>query len=100
MDNYRELKIRCDPGFGHLRPATPTGTTTLPIPTWTSSTAGSTGSSQTPTSTKPSSKPPTARTTGFMSAAVQTQKRTAIKFSENCENDLRQDKHQSIIINH
>ena len=19
MDNYRELKIRCDPGFGHLR---------------------------------------------------------------------------------
>ena len=20
MDNYRELKIRCDPGVGHLRP--------------------------------------------------------------------------------
>ena len=19
MDNYRELKIRCDPGFGHLQ---------------------------------------------------------------------------------
>ena len=63
------------------RHLTPNGAMAKPIPTRTSSTAGSTGSSRTPTSTKPSSKPPTAKTSGYTFLAERTRARIDIKSS-------------------